>query len=327
MSKILSIYPNCSKGGMTTVYRTRALACPQDKHDFVFMNDRGGSEAFNSLPNTDYRIFSKGRFAPAVSYISQEFSYDEVRVTSMPETANQLAEFVPGKLIYEFHSSTVSIVESEINRLDVDSLNTIQTPSEWLTNLVSRRLTRAQAEKCVTVPNLVDRETFNQSVPPADRDLPEGAVPILWIGRFDKGKNFNDFLRLMSVLPDNAIPIVVISYETEPSRISRAIQEARSYGIADRMLTHLNLSQKQLAALYTWTRHHGGLFVSTSLAESFGYSIAEALASGLPTVAYRVGGIPEVPTFGTQHELVPVGDVYRMAEVAKKLAFSRSCQS
>lgn len=320
MTKILSLYPNCSKGGMTTVYRTRALARPHDKHDFVFMNDRGGGEAFSSLPNTDYRIFTKGRFTPAVKYIADKFDYNEVRVTSMPEAATMLAESLPGKVVYEFHSSTVAIVESELSRLNLEALKIIQTPSDWLTNVVSRRVTRDQTKKCVTVPNLVDRDTFNASVSPADRHLPEGAVPILWIGRFDKGKNFNDFLRLMSLLPHNFIPIVVVSYETEPDRISKALQEARSYGIADRMLTHLNLSQKQLAALYTWTRNHGGLFVSTSLAESFGYSIAEALACGLPTIAFRVGGVPEVPTFGTRHELVPVGDVYQMATIAKSLS-------
>lgn len=319
MTKILSLYPNCSKGGMTTVYRTRALASPEDKHDFIFMNDRGGREAFNSLPNTDYRIFVKGRFTPAIKYIAQNFDYDQIRVTSMPEAANQLSQALPGKVTYEFHSSTVAIIESELSRLDIDALQSIQTPSNWLTNVVSRRLTRSQAEKCVTVPNLVDQGTFNRSVPPTDRLLPEGTVPILWIGRFDKGKNFNDFLRVLSILPQSFIPIVVVSYETEPDRISRALQEARSYGVADRILTHLNLSQNQLAGLYTWTRDHGGLFVSTSLAESFGYSIAEALACGLPTVAYRVGGVPEVPTFGTRHQLVPVGNVYQMAAAVESL--------
>lgn len=323
MSKILSVYPNCSKGGMTTVYRTRALARPQDKHDFVFMNDRGGRAVFSALPNTDIRIFPNGRFTPALEYIAQNFEYDQVRITSLPEAAMRLAVSLPDRVVYEFHSSTVGIVESELKRLDIDSLEAIQTPSDWLTHLVTRRLTSAQASKCITVPNLVDRDTFNPSVTPEDRHLGDGLVPLLWVGRFDKGKNFNDFLRLMSILPEHFVAVVVVSYETEPDRISRALHEARAYGITDRMFTHLNLSQSQLARLYTWTRERGGLFVSTSLAESFGYGIAEALACGLPTVAYRVGGVPEVPTFDTPQRLLPVGDVYGLATATKELSYVR----
>lgn len=319
MTSVLSIYPNCSKGGMATVYRTRALAHPEEKHDFLFMNDRGGRAAFDSLPNTEYRIIPKGRFTPALSFITRHFDYDKVRVTSLPEVASQLAEALPDKVTYEFHTSTKSIVEGELKRLDIDAVRNIQTPSRWLTNVVARRLSRAQASKCLTVPNLVDRTTFNDSVPPAVRDLEDGLIPLLWIGRFDKGKNFNDFLRVLSLLPDHYVPIVVVSYETEPDRIARALQEARFYGVVDCMQTHLNLSQEQLARLYTWARLRGGLFLSTSLAESYGYSVAEALACGLPTVAYRVGGIPEIPTYGTSRELISVGDVPGMAAAVERL--------
>lgn len=280
----------------------------------------GGQAVFSCLPNTDFRIFPKGRFRPALEHIAQNFEYDQIRITSLPEAATQLAASLPDRVVYEFHTSTVGVVESELERLDIDSLEAIQTPSDWLTHLVARRLTRTQASKCVTVPNLVDRDTFNLSVVPADRQLDDGLVPLLWVGRFDKGKNFNDFLRLMSILPEHYIAVIVVSYETEPNRVSRALQEARAYGMADRICLHLNLSQIQLAQLYTWTRDRGGLFVSTSLAESFGYGIAEALACGLPTVAYRVGGVPEIPNFDTPLSLLPVGDVYGLASAAKELS-------
>lgn len=36
------------------------------------------------------------------------------------------------------------------------------------------------------------------------------------------------------------------------------------------------------------------LYVQSSFSESFGYAIAEAMAAGIPGVAYRVGGIPEL---------------------------------
>jgi glycosyltransferase involved in cell wall biosynthesis len=48
--------------------------------------------------------------------------------------------------------------------------------------------------------------------------------------------------------------------------------------------------------------------------ELFGYVVAEAMASGKPVVATRVGGIPELVQDGETGFLVPRGDAARMAE-------------
>ena len=46
------------------------------------------------------------------------------------------------------------------------------------------------------------------------------------------------------------------------------------------------------------------LFIGTSLAESFGQTYLEAAACGIPTVAFRIGGIPEVARHGINARLV-----------------------
>lgn len=56
------------------------------------------------------------------------------------------------------------------------------------------------------------------------------------------------------------------------------------------------------------------LFVSSSLSESFGLAIGEAMSIGLPVVATHVGGIPELVTYETGR-LVQPGDQYDLAKM------------
>jgi len=56
------------------------------------------------------------------------------------------------------------------------------------------------------------------------------------------------------------------------------------------------------------------LLVLPSLEESFSMCIAEAMAAGLPVIASRVGGIPDLVDDGQTGLLVPVGDVPALAQ-------------
>ncbi len=61
------------------------------------------------------------------------------------------------------------------------------------------------------------------------------------------------------------------------------------------------------------------LFISTSLSESFGLTVCEALACGTPVLAFAVGGIPEIVEHGKSGVLVPLGNVELLARRLKEM--------
>jgi glycosyltransferase involved in cell wall biosynthesis len=65
-------------------------------------------------------------------------------------------------------------------------------------------------------------------------------------------------------------------------------------------------------------------FVLPSLAEGISNTILEAMASGLPVIATRVGGNPELVCEGESGELVPVGDADALASAL--IAYAKNPQ-
>lgn len=66
------------------------------------------------------------------------------------------------------------------------------------------------------------------------------------------------------------------------------------------------------------------LFVHPSLDDAFPTVLLEAMAAGLPIVASRVGGIPEIVTPGVTGELVAPGDAGELARTISTLLADRS---
>jgi len=84
----------------------------------------------------------------------------------------------------------------------------------------------------------------------------------------------------------------------------------RNPGLQGVKATGLIRDYRKMPLLYS----AGDMFIGTSLAESFGQTYCEAAACGLPLVAFRVGGIPDLARHNVNAKLVDSIDVEQYIE-------------
>ncbi len=304
----LIIYPNCSKGGVTSVIRGRAVADTNSEFQAVFFNDRGGRDAFSDLPNVTVRLPRKDRVPAYISHLLATTEYASVSVLSAPDLIGKVSWPAHVRPVYEFHSSDMAVIKKEISTLALSKLSLITAPSAFMASRIRAELPTSPHIEVRVVPNLVDTTSFWSGT--ADRHvLPPGSTPLLWVGRFDKGKGYRYFLRLLGGLPTHFFGVAIVSLESDPRRAADFLAEAYACGVDERIRLLLNVPQRRIGELYREAAEKGGCLVSTSLLESFGYSVAEALTSGLPVAAFDLPPFHEHRDPDNLLRTVEIGDV------------------
>jgi glycosyltransferase involved in cell wall biosynthesis len=161
------------------------------------------------------------------------------------------------------------------------------------------------------VPNGVDSERFR---PLRVRDgalrtrfgiAPE--TPLIgFIGRLSPEKGPDLFLR-MAVSVRAQCPTAEFILVGDGAMFGQLQTVARRFGIGDAV--HFADSQSDMPAVF----HELDLVVSSSLSEAMPLAVMEAMASGLPVVACKVGGIPDLVAHGLTGWLAGKGDYETLA--------------
>jgi len=146
------------------------------------------------------------------------------------------------------------------------------------------------------------------------RARPERVERLLFFGRLAREKGVGDAVAALGRLAGSHPHLHLRILGSGNAEHVRALAQRHGVGARVEILPHQG-DERLLAEL---AQAHVALLPSHS--ESFGLSIAEAQAAGLPVVAYAAGSVPEVVEDGRSAWLAPAGDVEGLARALASAA-------
>lgn len=169
------------------------------------------------------------------------------------------------------------------------------------------RLRGVKRDRIRTIPNAFDPDRPRLERPAARRELglPDAGDEFVagWVGRLSPEKGGDVFVDAMMSLPDRCVCATVLGTGPEQELLE---ERARAGGVGERI--------RWLGTVPDAARLFAGfdVFVLSSRTEGVPIVLLEAMAAGVPVVATRVGGVPDVVS-GEEALLVPSEDPRALA--------------
>lgn len=149
-------------------------------------------------------------------------------------------------------------------------------------------------------------------------------IRILGLGRFAEKKGFADSVRVIAALVSTGHDVRFDLYGDGRER-SALEHLAHELGIADRVILHGRLPHAEVVTAYA----NCHLFLSTNRmaangdCEGIPNTVKEAMAMGLPVVATRHSGTPELISDGVEGLLAEEGDIAGLTAACRRLIDDR----
>jgi N-acetyl-alpha-D-glucosaminyl L-malate synthase BshA len=221
------------------------------------------------------------------------------------------------KVLTTLHGTDITIVGQDpsffpITKFSIEKSDGLTAVSQYL------RTETQSAFGCTgcrieVIPNFIDPDVYDRSryAPQLREQIDAGRKVLIHVSNFRPVKRVRDVVRIYARVAQE-IPSVLVMVGDGPDRVL-AEQEAQLLGVAERVffLGKLESVAPLLAS--------ADIFLLPTQSESFGLSALEALATGVPVIGSRAGGLPEVVRDGETGALCAVGDVEGMAQAALTL--------
>lgn len=177
---------------------------------------------------------------------------------------------------------------------------------------------KVDPSRVIVIPRGVPLTQFDQE-PPSREDLglPEGIPVLLNVGRQTAQKGHARLIDAFKEFRHHRPAHLVILGRTGDG--TPALSHAIERSGVEHSITVIPYTES-VAAYYK----RADLFVFTSLMEGLGTAVIEAMAAGLPVLAFDIPPVHEVTDGGRVAELVPVGDTAALLESMNRLIDSEN---
>ena len=291
--RVLFVYPWCSVGGAELVIGRLAVALR--RHGVIaeacFLEDLGGRDYLNSLcPTMILDDLRNGRsVVETLAEVINAGGNDVVQYSYVREMAAalELADY-PGILVEVDHGWSA---RCQARRVQPDQLVAVSTAKAHL--LEERGMPVAPR----VIHNGVDAARLRKTARRVRSVLPPDLRPIVaWVGRMDAVKRPWLFLQMAAdLLPRTAEidfwMVASLSQHSPADQIEAAVALARAH---PRFRFFPGVHPGHMPLLYGLIGASRGVVVMTSVDESLPLVPLEAMACGVPVIAARVGGLPEI---------------------------------
>src|SRR5258708_6085041 len=322
----ITCYPTFGGSGVVATELGISLAKGGDDVHFIsyalpsrlnILHPRGG---FHGVTVTPYPLFDPYppytlALATKMAEVAEYERLDVLHVHyAIPHAISaHLAAQILGKkaprVITTLHGTDITLVGRDpsylpITKFGIEVSDGVTAVSQWLRDETAKNFgTQKEIE---VIPNFVDPARFRKHVSPLSNLFGSAGDKMLC-----HVSNFRPVKRIMDVLA-----VFERVSRTVPSRLvmigdgpDRSIAEAfcRDHHLREQVFFLGNVPNLEEVV------GAADVFLLPSEAESFGMAALEAMASEVPVIGSRAGGLPEVVVEGETGYLLPVGDVEGLA--------------
>ncbi|WP_308635509.1 glycosyltransferase family 4 protein [Paenibacillus silvisoli] len=171
------------------------------------------------------------------------------------------------------------------------------------------------------VQNMIDTDSFVHLDVPHLK--PSGAPILGWIGRMEQNKNWPLYLRICSALvagrPDLQLWVFEDATLSEPGERDRFYAMLSELNLQNHITIRSNMPHSHMPHYLSAIADSGGMLLSTSMTEGFGYAVAEAMSCRCPVLSTDSDGVRCFITHNETGKFFNGQTVWEAVQEAKEL--------